>query len=85
MGVLHPNCICGPYECIKAYFIDTGDVLPASLIPFYCVCCSNKCETLPLATRLNIVCVGLSPDGSLAILIDEGTCTKGHLFRERIQ
>uniref|UniRef100_A0A8C3VAM5 Small-subunit processome Utp12 domain-containing protein n=1 Tax=Catharus ustulatus TaxID=91951 RepID=A0A8C3VAM5_CATUS len=32
---------------------------------------NNKCETLPLATRLNIVCVGLSPDGSLAILIDE--------------
>uniref|UniRef100_A0A672UA33 PWP2 small subunit processome component n=1 Tax=Strigops habroptila TaxID=2489341 RepID=A0A672UA33_STRHB len=32
---------------------------------------NNKCETFPLATRLNIVCVGLSPDGSLAILIDE--------------
>ncbi|XP_064503026.1 periodic tryptophan protein 2 homolog [Pseudopipra pipra] len=32
---------------------------------------NNKCETFPLATRLNIVCVGLSPDGTLAILIDE--------------
>uniref|UniRef100_A0A8B9CCF0 PWP2 small subunit processome component n=1 Tax=Anser brachyrhynchus TaxID=132585 RepID=A0A8B9CCF0_9AVES len=32
---------------------------------------NNKCETLPLATRHNIVCVGLSPDGSLAILVDE--------------
>ncbi|XP_019476710.1 periodic tryptophan protein 2 homolog [Meleagris gallopavo] len=32
---------------------------------------NNKCETFPLATRHNIVCVGLSPDGSLAILVDE--------------
>uniref|UniRef100_A0A8D0L2J1 PWP2 small subunit processome component n=1 Tax=Sphenodon punctatus TaxID=8508 RepID=A0A8D0L2J1_SPHPU len=32
---------------------------------------NNKSETLPLATRHNITCVGLSPDGSLAILIDE--------------
>lgn len=33
---------------------------------------SNKSETLPLATRYNITFVGLSPDGNLAILIDEG-------------
>nr|XP_060626232.1 periodic tryptophan protein 2 homolog [Anolis sagrei ordinatus] len=32
---------------------------------------NNKSETLPLATRYNIACVGLSPDGNLAILIDE--------------
>nr|XP_008174682.1 periodic tryptophan protein 2 homolog isoform X1 [Chrysemys picta bellii] len=32
---------------------------------------NNKSETLPLATRHNITCVGLSPDGSLAILVDE--------------
>ncbi|XP_042724036.1 periodic tryptophan protein 2 homolog [Lagopus leucura] len=32
---------------------------------------NNKCETFPLATRHNVVCVGLSPDGSLAILVDE--------------
>ncbi|XP_019384573.1 PREDICTED: periodic tryptophan protein 2 homolog [Crocodylus porosus] len=31
----------------------------------------NKSETFPVATRLNVTCVGLSPDGSLAILVDE--------------
>ncbi|XP_004696955.1 periodic tryptophan protein 2 homolog [Echinops telfairi] len=33
---------------------------------------NNKSDTLPLATRYNISCVGLSPDGRLAILVDEG-------------
>lgn len=33
---------------------------------------SNKSNTLPLATRYNIKCVGLSPDGRLAIIVDEG-------------
>lgn len=32
---------------------------------------NNKSETLPAATRVNISCVGLSRDMSLAILIDE--------------
>ncbi|GCC44320.1 hypothetical protein chiPu_0028753, partial [Chiloscyllium punctatum] len=31
----------------------------------------NKAETLPLAAQRNIACVGHSPDGHLAILIDE--------------
>lgn len=35
---------------------------------------SNKSNTLPLATRYNIKCVGLSPDGRLAIIVDEGNC-----------
>lgn len=34
--------------------------------------CSNKSETLPVSTTKNITCVGLSPDGNLAILVDEG-------------
>lgn len=33
---------------------------------------SNKSDTLPLATRYNVKCVGLSPDGRLAIIVDEG-------------
>ncbi|KFO28101.1 Periodic tryptophan protein 2 like protein, partial [Fukomys damarensis] len=33
---------------------------------------SNKSDTLPLATRFNVRCVGLSPDGRLAIIVDEG-------------
>ncbi|XP_012634527.2 periodic tryptophan protein 2 homolog [Microcebus murinus] len=33
---------------------------------------NNKSDTLPLATRYNIKCVGLSPDGRLAIVVDEG-------------
>ncbi|XP_062060510.1 periodic tryptophan protein 2 homolog [Lepus europaeus] len=33
---------------------------------------NNKSETLPLATRYNVKCVGLSPDGRLAIIVDEG-------------
>ncbi|XP_058920761.1 periodic tryptophan protein 2 homolog isoform X1 [Kogia breviceps] len=33
---------------------------------------NNKSNTLPLATRYNIKCVGLSPDGRLAIIVDEG-------------
>uniref|UniRef100_W5M7N2 PWP2 small subunit processome component n=1 Tax=Lepisosteus oculatus TaxID=7918 RepID=W5M7N2_LEPOC len=32
---------------------------------------SNRSETLPVATTKNITCVGLSPDGNLAILVDE--------------
>ncbi|XP_029433602.1 periodic tryptophan protein 2 homolog isoform X2 [Rhinatrema bivittatum] len=32
---------------------------------------NNKSETLPFATRHNIACVGLSPDGNLAVLVDE--------------
>ncbi|XP_030059627.1 periodic tryptophan protein 2 homolog [Microcaecilia unicolor] len=32
---------------------------------------NNKSETLPFATCHNIVCVGLSPDGNLAVLVDE--------------
>ncbi|XP_043557373.1 PWP2 small subunit processome component [Chiloscyllium plagiosum] len=32
---------------------------------------NNKAETLPLAAQRNIACVGHSPDGHLAILIDE--------------
>lgn len=31
---------------------------------------NNKSETLPLATCQNVACVGLSPDGNLAILVD---------------
>lgn len=34
---------------------------------------SNRSDTLPLATKYNIKCVGLSPDGRLAIIVDEGT------------
>lgn len=37
-----------------------------------CSCLSNKSHTLPLATRYNVKCVGLSPDGRLAIIVDEG-------------
>ncbi|KAL0615505.1 Periodic tryptophan protein 2-like protein [Plecturocebus cupreus] len=33
---------------------------------------NNKSDTLPLATRYNVKCVGLSPDGRLAIIVDEG-------------
>ncbi|XP_036099773.1 periodic tryptophan protein 2 homolog isoform X3 [Molossus molossus] len=33
---------------------------------------NNKSNTLPLATRYNVKCVGLSPDGRLAIIVDEG-------------
>nr|XP_017822568.2 periodic tryptophan protein 2 homolog isoform X2 [Callithrix jacchus] len=33
---------------------------------------NNRSDTLPLATRYNIQCVGLSPDGRLAIIVDEG-------------
>lgn len=33
---------------------------------------SNKSNTLPLTTRYNVKCVGLSPDGRLAIIVDEG-------------
>ncbi|XP_058152309.1 LOW QUALITY PROTEIN: periodic tryptophan protein 2 homolog [Dasypus novemcinctus] len=33
---------------------------------------NNKSDTLPLATRYNVKCVGLSPDGCLAIIVDEG-------------
>ncbi|XP_041067290.1 PWP2 small subunit processome component isoform X1 [Carcharodon carcharias] len=32
---------------------------------------NNKSETLPFAAQRNIVCVGQSPDGHLAILVDE--------------
>ncbi|XP_017565501.1 PWP2 small subunit processome component [Pygocentrus nattereri] len=32
---------------------------------------NNKSETLPVSTNKNITCVGLSPDGNLAILVDE--------------
>lgn len=32
---------------------------------------NNRAETLPAATRCNITCVALSPDGSLGILVDE--------------
>lgn len=43
---------------------------------------SNKSDTLPLATRYNIKCVGLSPDGRLAIIVDEG---KGRGGRTRVR
>nr|AAI28481.1 Pwp2 protein [Mus musculus] len=33
---------------------------------------NNRSNTLPLATKYNIKCVGLSPDGRLAIIVDEG-------------
>uniref|UniRef100_A0A452VNP3 PWP2 small subunit processome component n=1 Tax=Ursus maritimus TaxID=29073 RepID=A0A452VNP3_URSMA len=33
---------------------------------------NNRSNTLPLATRYNVRCVGLSPDGRLAIIVDEG-------------
>ncbi|KAK2509227.1 hypothetical protein MC885_009195 [Smutsia gigantea] len=33
---------------------------------------NNRSSTLPLATCYNVRCVGLSPDGRLAIIIDEG-------------
>ncbi|KAJ8379169.1 hypothetical protein AAFF_G00230810 [Aldrovandia affinis] len=32
---------------------------------------NNTSETLPVSTTKNITCVGLSPDGNLAILVDE--------------
>ncbi|KAM6945818.1 PWP2 small subunit processome component [Aplochiton taeniatus] len=32
---------------------------------------NNKSETLPVTTTKNITCVGVSPDGHLAILVDE--------------
>uniref|UniRef100_UPI00358E2AAB periodic tryptophan protein 2 homolog isoform X2 n=1 Tax=Myxine glutinosa TaxID=7769 RepID=UPI00358E2AAB len=32
---------------------------------------NNKSETLPVATRFNISCVGLSANGTLAVLVDE--------------
>ncbi|KAM5127061.1 periodic tryptophan protein 2 homolog [Mantella aurantiaca] len=32
---------------------------------------NNNAETLPVSCRCNISCVGISPDGSLAILVDE--------------
>ncbi|KAJ8246716.1 hypothetical protein GJAV_G00254600 [Gymnothorax javanicus] len=32
---------------------------------------NNKSETLPVSTSKNITCVALSPDGNLAILVDE--------------
>ncbi|KAM5281204.1 periodic tryptophan protein 2 homolog [Ctenodactylus gundi] len=33
---------------------------------------NNKSDTLPLATTYNVRCVALSPDGRLAIVVDEG-------------
>lgn len=33
---------------------------------------SNTSETLPISTTKNIACVGLSPDGNVAIVVDEG-------------
>lgn len=33
---------------------------------------SNTSETLPISTAKNITCVGLSPDGNLAVVVDEG-------------
>lgn len=33
---------------------------------------NNRSDTLPLATQYNVRCVGLSPDGHLAIIVDEG-------------
>ncbi len=39
---------------------------------------SNKSETLPVSTTKNISCLGISPDGNLAILIDEGMEKSNH-------
>ncbi|XP_004842548.1 periodic tryptophan protein 2 homolog isoform X1 [Heterocephalus glaber] len=33
---------------------------------------NNKSDTLPLAMSFNVKCMGLSPDGRLAIIVDEG-------------
>lgn len=37
-----------------------------------CVSSSNTSETLPISTSKNITCVGVSPDGNLALVVDEG-------------
>lgn len=37
-----------------------------------CLSLSNTSETLPISTTKNITCVGLSPDGNLAVVVDEG-------------
>jgi len=45
---------------------------------------SNRSETLPVSTTKNITCFGVSPDGNLAILVDEGigkfTILHGYFF-----
>lgn len=33
---------------------------------------SNTSETFPISTTKNITCVGVSPDGNVAIVVDEG-------------
>lgn len=38
---------------------------------------SNTSETLAVSTAKNITCVGLSPDGNLAVLVDEGERRSG--------
>ncbi|XP_059822025.1 PWP2 small subunit processome component [Hypanus sabinus] len=46
---------------------------------------NNKAETLPLALNRNIVCVGQSPDGHLAILVDEeGAAVLVSLLRKAV-
>ncbi|XP_062905832.1 PWP2 small subunit processome component [Mobula hypostoma] len=46
---------------------------------------NNKAETLPLALNRNIVCVGQSPDGHLAILVDEeGVAVLVSLLRKAV-
>uniref|UniRef100_A0A8C2FP23 PWP2 small subunit processome component n=1 Tax=Cyprinus carpio TaxID=7962 RepID=A0A8C2FP23_CYPCA len=41
---------------------------------------NNKSETLPVSTTKNISCLGISPDGNLAILIDEGMENTYYLY-----
>lgn len=56
-------CIAISLVCLSA-----GDQLCTGVFVFL----SNRSDTLPLATKYNIKCVGLSPDGRLAIIVDEG-------------
>ena len=51
--------------CEIIYYIINSEPLPLT---------SNKSQTLPVETRVNIVCTALSPDGRLAIVVTEGMC-----------
>lgn len=47
-------------------------VLKKVCIVLYVASFSSKSETFAIESRLNIVCVALSPDGFSAVFVDEG-------------
>ena len=60
-------CECLPHRCVCAHMKRTH-----WWRVFFSSLSSNSSETLPFSTVKNITCVGLSPDGGLAIVVDEG-------------